>query len=79
MRKTLEQVIRDNAEEFGVISSEFIVRVQNDTNEGLEVYIRPNNRNGDTHDFIIKNNSIVDNPYVSYPEDKDYPNPKQRQ
>jgi len=78
MRKSLEQIIRENAEEFGVVTSEYIIRVQDDTDEGLEIYIRPSNRNGDTRDFIIKGNEIKDNLYVSYPEDEDYPNPKER-
>lgn len=78
MRKTLEQIIRDNAEEWGVMASEYILRVQLDTDDGLEVYIRPNNRSGETRDFIIKGNEIKDNLHISYPEDKDYPNPKER-
>jgi len=59
MEKTIEKTIRKDANEWGVLSSEYIIRVQEDLGEdGLRVYIRPSDRGGDTIDFIIKGNEI---------------------
>ena len=57
-------MIRDNAEswaeKFGIEGSEYIVRVQKDNGQGgIQCYIRPNNRNGDTYDFILLGNEIL--------------------
>lgn len=58
-QKTVEQAIRDSANEWGVVASEYIVRVQFDRGDkGLRVYLRPSDRSGDTIDFDIKDNNI---------------------
>ncbi len=56
---TLEEMLRTNANEWGVVASEYIVRVQRDLNEdGLQIYIRPSDRGGDTLDLIVKGDDI---------------------
>lgn len=60
MEKTLEQMIRDNCDSWGVEASEYIVRVQRDLGEkGLQIYIRPSNRNGETFDLIVDGNTLT--------------------
>jgi len=59
MKNTIESTIRKDANEWGVVFSEYIINVQEDLgDDGLRVYIRPSDRGGDTVDFIIKDNEI---------------------
>jgi len=55
----LEKVIRENTASFGLVGSEFVVRVQHDLgDEGLVFYIRPQDRDGQTVEFIVKGNDL---------------------
>lgn len=57
---TIEQFLRNNKNKYGLIDSEFILRIQNenkDTGE-IEFYIRPSDRDGETYDFIVRGNDI---------------------
>ena len=60
----IEQLLRENASQYGLIGSEFIIRVQNDINGELEVYVRPSDRNGDTENFIVKDNIFFSKNYI---------------
>ena len=55
---TIEQSIRKDANQWGVVGSEYILRVQEDMDGGLKVYLRPSDRGGTTTDFIISGNDI---------------------
>lgn len=55
---TIEQSIRKDANQWGVVGSEYILRVQDDMDGGLKVYLRPSDRGGTTLDFIISGNDI---------------------
>ncbi len=57
--KNLEKVLTDDAESFGLLGSEYILRIQNVTPEGIEFYVRPYNRNGQTINFVIKGNTLT--------------------
>jgi hypothetical protein len=57
--KTFEQVIRDNPNEFGVEGSNYIVTVLCDCGGNLNIILRPENRNGETVDYIVKGNNLV--------------------
>ncbi len=59
MERTLQQVIEDNKNIFGLNSSEYIIRVVNVNEYGIEVYIRPSDRAGETINFIINGNRII--------------------
>jgi hypothetical protein len=55
----IEEMIRKNANEWGVVDSEYIIRVQQDKgSEGLKVYVRPSDRSGDTINYIVKDNIL---------------------
>ncbi len=58
MEKTFQQIIENNPNIFGLIGSEYIVRVIQKTQNGIECYIRPSDRDGETINFIIKGNKI---------------------
>lgn len=60
----IEELIRKNANEYGLIGSEYIIRVQNNKDDELEVYVRPSDRNGDTEKFIIKDNIFFSLNYI---------------
>jgi hypothetical protein len=60
----IEELIRKNANEYGLIGSEYIIRVQNNKDDELEVYVRPSDRNGDTENFIIKDNIFFSLNYI---------------
>ena len=73
----LEKVIRENTASFGLVGSEFVVRVQHDLgDEGLVFYIRPQDRDGQTVEFIVKGNDLetkegVYRPTHTSPPDED--------
>lgn len=55
----LEKVLRQNAASFGLVGSEFVVRVQHDLgDEGLVFYVRPQDRDGQTIEFIVSGNDL---------------------
>jgi len=55
----IEEMIRKNANEWGVVASEYIIRVQDDKGiDGLKIYVRPSDRNGDTINYIVKDNIL---------------------
>lgn len=57
---TIEQFLRNNKNKYGLVDSEFILRIKSenkDTGE-IEFYIRPSNRDGETYDFTVKDNDI---------------------
>ena len=60
----IEELIRKNANKYGLIGSEYIIRVQNNKDDELEVYVRPSDRNGDTENFIIKDNIFFSLNYI---------------
>lgn len=55
---TIEETIRKDANQWGVVGSEYILRVQGDLDNGLKVYLRPSDRGGTTTDFVISGNDI---------------------
>lgn len=57
--KTFEQAIRDNISKDGIVGSMYMVRVNCDCDDGMNIYIRPDNREGETIDFIVKGNNLV--------------------
>jgi hypothetical protein len=60
MSKTLEQMIRDNADIKGnAQGTEFILTVSRDYKGKLEIYIHPSNKDGDTVDFYVKDNNLT--------------------
>ena len=65
-RKTIEQTIRDNSLD-GIVGSEFVLRVSQVNEDGsLNFSVRPNNRDGETRDYVIKGNKIKHNFSVKY-------------
>jgi hypothetical protein len=58
MSKTLEKVIRDNAKQ-GLVGSQFVIRVLEDHGDHINVYIRPEDQDGETFDFAITGNEIM--------------------
>ena len=60
----IEELLRKNANQYGLIGSEYIIRVQNDKEGELEVYVRPADRNGDTENFIVKDNIFFSKNYI---------------
>ena len=56
---TLEEVIRNNKLTH-VVGSEFIVRVQAETELGLQLYIRPSDRDGQTFEFYLNGDTIIE-------------------
>ncbi len=57
--KNLEDVLVKNANTYGLEGSEYIIRIQNITSEGIEFYVRPSDRDGETVNFIIKGNNLT--------------------
>jgi len=57
---TLEELIRECANEWGVVASEYIIRVQSDDEKGLHIYVRPSDRSGHTVDFIVNGNHLIE-------------------
>jgi len=60
----IEELIRNNANQFGVIGSEYIIRVLNEKDGTLHIYIRPYDRNGDTGDFLVQDNLLFPIKYL---------------
>ena len=58
MNKTLEQALRDNALD-GLVGSQFVVRIMAVHDDHLDVYVRPENRDGETVDFAISGNEVT--------------------
>ena len=60
MNKTIEKFLRDNKNKYGLIGSEYTLRIQNENKDtgDIEFYIRPSDRDGETYDFIVKGNDI---------------------
>ena len=54
----VEEMIRENANEFGVVGSEYIMKVIEEKDGILHVYIRPSDRDGYTSDFLVKDNIL---------------------
>lgn len=52
----IEELIRKYPSKWGLLFSEYIIKVQRDENGELEVYVRPSDRDGETENFIIKDN-----------------------
>ena len=59
MNFTLEDLLRDYPDKFGPIGSEFTVRVSEEKQGFLHIYIHPSGRNGDTLDFWVDGNKLV--------------------
>lgn len=64
---TLEEVIRKNAYKFsGLSGSEYIIRIQNDVDGVIYFYVRPSDRDGDTVNFVLKDNEVMlEKDYIS--------------
>ena len=56
---TLEEMLRRDANSYGVVGSEYILRVLDDVDERLHIYVRPSDRNGTTLDFWVKKNNLT--------------------
>jgi len=56
---TLEDMIRRFPNEYGVLGSEFILRVTNIKDNRLHIYIRPSDRNGETLDYWLDGNVLT--------------------
>ena len=59
MNFTLENLLRNNPDKFGIIGSTFIVRVSEEKQDFIHIYIHPSDRNGDTLDFWVDGNKLV--------------------
>jgi len=57
---TLEDLIRKFPNEWGLVASEYIIRVQDDDGGRLHVYVRASDRNSETTDFTIKGNELTE-------------------
>lgn len=56
---TLEQLLIKNACEFGSEGSQYIIRVMSILPEGgLLIYVRPQDRDGDTTTYILNGNDL---------------------
>lgn len=67
MEKTLEQLLRDNTFKESLDGSEFILRVQQENEDGsLEFYVRPSDRDGDTVNYTVKGNVIGKSQTITY-------------
>lgn len=58
MNKTFEQALRDNANE-GLVGSQFVVRIMAVHDDHLDIYVRPESKDGETLDFAVSGNSIT--------------------
>jgi hypothetical protein len=56
---SLEELIRKYPNKFGVVGSEYIIKVLEEKGNVLHVYIRPSDRDGETLDFWIKGNGLL--------------------
>jgi hypothetical protein len=54
----IEEQIRKNTNTWGVVGSEYIIRVLSDNNGELRIYVRPYNIDGETKDYIVKDNIL---------------------
>lgn len=54
----IEELIRKNTNTWGVVGSEYIIRVLSDNNGELRVYVRPYNIDGEAKNYIVKDNIL---------------------
>lgn len=54
----IEELLRKYPNQWGLVASEYIIRVQRDDNGELEVYVRPSDRGGETENFIVRDNTF---------------------
>jgi hypothetical protein len=54
----IEELIRKNTNVRGIVGSEYIIRVLSDNNGELRIYVRPYNIDGETKDYIVKDNIL---------------------
>lgn len=65
MSKTIEKLLRENLDDNGFEGSEFILRCQNEYEDGsIEFYISPYNRSGETLNFTVKDNKIGKSQFI---------------
>ena len=57
---TLEELIRECQNEWGLVGSEYIIRVQDDEDGRLHIYARPSDRSGHTVDFTVNGNELTE-------------------
>lgn len=55
----LEQMLRRDANQYGVVGSEFILRVHQEVDGRLHIYVRPSDRSGTTLDFWLDGNKLT--------------------
>jgi hypothetical protein len=56
---TFEELLKKYPNEWGIIGSEYIIKVLEEENEILRIYIRPYNRNGSTLNFYVVRNKLI--------------------
>ncbi len=55
----LEEMLRRDANQYGVVGSEFILRVHQEVDGRLHIYVRPSDRSGTTLDFWLDGNNLT--------------------
>jgi hypothetical protein len=55
----LEQMLRRDANQWGVVGSKYILRVHQEVDGRLHIYVRPSDRSGTTLDFWIDGNILT--------------------
>lgn len=56
---TLEDALRNSPNMFGLIGSQYTLRISEEKNGYLHIYIHPYDRNGDTMDFWVDGNKLI--------------------
>jgi len=56
---TLEQLIRECPEEWGIVGSEYRIAVQDDEGGRLHILVHPYGRSGETVDFTVNGNELT--------------------
>lgn len=56
---TFEELLKKYPNEWGIVGSEYIIKVLEEENEILHIYIRPYNRNGSTLNFYVVRNKLI--------------------
>ena len=52
-------MLRRDANQYGVVGSEFILRVHQEIEGRLHIYVRPSDRSGTTLDFWLDGNELT--------------------
>jgi hypothetical protein len=54
----IEELIRKNTNVRGIVGSEYIIKVLSDNNGELRIYVRPYSMDGETKNYIVKDNIL---------------------